>query len=41
MNTDENIIYEVKFTSKDAEECVDPTISKSIVVRMKVVSVRN
>ena len=40
MNRDENIIDEFKVTSKDAEECVEPTISQSIVVR-KVVSVRS
>ena len=32
---------EFKVTSKDAEECVDPAISQSIVVRREVVSVRN
>ena len=30
-----------KVTSKDAEECVDPTISQSIVARREVISVRN
>ena len=29
-----------RFTSKDGGECVDPTISQSIVVRREVVSVR-
>ena len=41
MNKDENITDEFKVSSEDAEECVDPTISQSIVVRREVVSVRN
>ena len=40
-NRDENIIDELKVTSTDAEECVESTISQSIVVRREVVSVRN
>ena len=40
MNRDEKIIHEFKVTSKDAEECVEPTISQSIVVRREVVSAR-
>ena len=41
MNRDENIIDEFKVTSKDAEESAKSTISRIIVVRREVVSVRN
>ena len=38
---EENIIDEFKVSSKNAEDCVESTISQSIVVRKEVDSVRN
>ena len=41
MSLEEHIIEEFKVSSKNAEECVESTISQSIVVRKEVDSVRN